>query len=155
MRPRYLATLAAFALVAPSALLAAPAATAVDATRALANSTAHVWSAPTELGDDWRDRDDEKHCGRGRAWGCRRNRDDRDDDHDRYDRDRYDRDRYERARHERERYERERYARERYERDREDDRYRRRDRRNDGRAVVCIHTGTRVIGSAVIVICLP
>jgi hypothetical protein len=121
-------------------------------------------------------------CGHGNAWGCRRNRgderyDDRRDrdrhDRDRYDNDRSDRDRYERARWERDRYDRDQYARERYareqyereryeraryEREREEWRYRNRDRRYsryDGRAVACVQAGGRILGSAVLVICVP
>ena len=161
-------TVAALALLAPAAMFAAKP-TLVDASFAAPN----VVALQGVSGDD---------CGRGNAWGCRRNRGDEryDDRHerDRHDRDRYendrsDRDRYERARwererydrdqyaserYERERYERERYERAQYDREREDIRYRNRDRRYsryDGRPVACIQAGGRVLGPAVLVICIP
>ena len=125
-------------------------------------SSSGAYSSPAQRGDDWRDRDD-KHCGRGNAWGCRRNRDARDDRYDRRDRDRYDRERYERERYDRERYERARYERERieqarYERARYRARYGYRDRRYeryDGYPTACLRAGGRVMGGAVLVICVP
>jgi hypothetical protein len=109
-----------------------------------------------------RDHDDD--CGRGNAWGCRRNDDrydrrrdddyDRDRRRDRYERERYERMRYEQARRERERYERERYERERYERERyERERYER--DRYRVRPVACIRAGSRVVGGVVVTVCLP
>ena len=164
-------TVAALALLAPAALFAAKPSFANASTAA---PSVVVFQGIS--GDD---------CGHGNAWGCRRkrgderyedrrdrDRDDRDRD-DRYDNDRSDRDRYERARwererydrdqyarerYERERYERERYERERYDREREDVRYRNRDRRYsryDGRPAACIQAGGRVLGPAVLVICVP
>lgn len=167
MRNRLFAT-AALALLAPTAAFAASAATPTSHGSAAA-FTAPVSIAPS--GDFTADRDDPK-CGRGKAWGCRRDRDDSryddrwDDDrrdrdryeHERYDRDRYEHERYERASYERERWERERYARERYERERELKRYRHRDRRYeryDRHPTACIQAGGRVIGSAVLTICIP
>ena len=164
MRVRLLAA-TALTLLSPAAMFAAP--TARESTvRAAATS---AFSQPATDDD----------CGRGNAWGCRRKRGDdrydnrRDDrrdqgryERDRYDRDPYDRDedegeRYESARYGRERYERERYERERYERERyerEESRWRHRDRRYsryDGYPVACIRAGGRIIGSAVLVICVP
>ncbi|MBC7842124.1 MAG: hypothetical protein H7099_07420 [Gemmatimonadaceae bacterium] len=161
MRNRVFAA-AVLALLAPTAVFAASAATtdarnSVAAITTVAGTTAlHAYAA---------DRDDPR-CGRGNSWGCRRDRDDRYDDrrdrdrynNDRFDRDRYERHRYERARWERERYARERYARQRYERARQLERYRYRDRRYsryDRQPVACIRAGGRVIGSAVLTICIP
>ena len=166
MRVRLLAA-TALTLLGPAAMFAAPMAreSAVSAT------TTSAFSQPATDDD----------CGRGNAWGCRRKRgDDRYDDRrdgrrdqgryerDRYDSDRYDRDddeseryesaRYGRERYERERYERERYERERYDREREDSRWRHRDRRYsryDGYPVACVRAGGRIIGSAVLMICVP
>ena len=164
MRVRLLAA-TALTLLGPAAMFAAP--TARESTVSAAAPSA--FSQPASDDD----------CGRGNAWGCRRKRGDdrydnrRDDrrdqgryERDRYDRDPYDRDedegeRYESARYGRERYERERYERERYERERyerEESRWRHRDRRYsryDGYPVACIRAGGRIIGSAVLVICVP
>lgn len=167
MRKRIL-TAAALALLAPAAMFAAKP-TLVNASSAVPSVVAFQGVS----GDD---------CGHGNAWGCRRNRgderyDDRRDrdrhDRDRYDDDRSDRDRYEKARWERERYDRDQYARERYERERyereryeraqydherEEWRYRNRDRRYsryDGRPAACIQAGGRILGPAVLVICVP
>ena len=97
---------------------------------------------------DWR-ADADPRCGRGRAWGCRRDRgDDRYDRRaDRWERDRWERERYERARWEQARWERARY-RARY--DDDDRRY----ERYDGYAVACLRAGGRVLG-AVLVVCVP
>ena len=177
MRSRIL-TIAALALIAPAAVFAAKP-TLVNASSAAPN----VVALQRVSSDD---------CGRGNAWGCRRNRGDerydkhqerdrhdrdRDEDdhsdrdryerarweHERYDRDQYARERYERERYERERYERARYDRDRYEgarydREREEIRDRNRDRRYsryDGRPLACIQAGGRVLGPAVLVICVP
>ncbi len=167
MRNRLFAT-AALALLAPTAVFAA------SATSPTARNSDAAFTAPANIslsGVFTGDRDDPK-CGRGKAWGCRRDRDDsryddrRDDDrrdrdrydHERYDGDRYEQERYERARYERDRWERERYARERYERERELERYRHRDRRYeryDRYPKACVQAGGRVIGSAVLTICIP
>ncbi len=168
MRIRILAA-AALALLAPATVVAAPS-VRESATVAATRSTAFT---PVSGDDD---------CGRGHAWGCKRNRDeDRYDDRrdrerherDRYDGDRDDRDRYDRARDDRERYERERweheryeraryererYDRERYARERDEWEYRNRDRRYaryDGYPAACIRAGGRVLGGAVLVICTP
>jgi hypothetical protein len=89
-------------------------------------------------------------CGRGRAWGCRRD--------DRWDR-RYDRriDRLERELWEREQWEREQFARARWERARYRARYGYHDHRferYDGYAVACLRAGGRVFG-ATLVVCVP
>jgi hypothetical protein len=152
MRTRTL-TLTALLALLPASLFAAP------SSPKLANASPAA-SVTNALNDD---------CGRGNAWGCRRKRgDDRYDDRrdrDRYESARYDRERYERERWERERYARERYEQERYERARwererarEEWRWRHRDRRYeryDGYPVACIRAGGRIIGSAVLVICVP
>ena len=160
VRTRLLAT-AAFALLVPATMFAAPSANRTAA-------TVSALPAQSVGGDD---------CGRGNAWGCRRNREDdrydnrqdrdrydRDryergrDDRGRYDRDRYESDRWERERFERARYERERYERERYAREREEWEYRHRDRRYsryDGYPVACVRAGGRVLGGAVLTICTP
>ena len=164
MRIRVLAA-TALTLLGPAAMFASP--TARES--AVSAAATSAFSQPATDDD----------CGRGNAWGCRRKRGDdrydnrRDDrrdqgryERDRYDRDPYDRDedegeRYESARYGRERYERERYERERYERERyerEESRWRHRDRRYsryDGYPVACIRAGGRIIGSAVLVICVP
>ena len=164
MRIRVLAA-TALTLLGPAAMFASP--TARES--AVSAAATSAFSQPATDDD----------CGRGNAWGCRRKRGDdrydnrRDDrrdqgryERDRYDRDPYDRDedegeRYDSARYGRERYERERYERERYERERyerEESRWRHRDRRYsryDGYPVACIRAGGRIIGSAVLVICVP
>lgn len=169
MRTRFFAS-AALALLAPTALFAASARTAIPYHSTAAFSTV---AGASESGAFDADADD-PHCGRGRAWGCKRDRDDdRYDDRrdrgrdrhdgDRYDGDRWERERYERARYDRDRYERDRYRQdryeqERYERERELERYRHRDRRYsryDGYPVACVRAGGRVIGSVVLMICVP
>lgn len=149
MRARILAAVC-FTLLAPAALLAASPTVHNDMSAARgALSAASTVTAHDDHGDDWRHRDDDRHCGRGNAWGCRRNRgDDRYDDRRdrRYDRARA-RDRYERDRYERDRYERDRYERDRYERDRYEQYY--------SRPVACLRAGSRVIGGVVVTVCLP
>jgi hypothetical protein len=157
MRTRMLAA-AALALLAPATMFAAP--SARESVAVLATGTAAFAQV---IGDD---------CGRGHAWGCRRDREegryDNRQDRDRYDRGRYDRSRDDRGRYERERWERERYARARYERERyereryarerQEWEYRHRDRRYsryDGYPGACIRAGGRVLGGAVLEICVP
>lgn len=148
---------AALTLLAPTvALAAAPMATAAIASSGVAYTAATTagtlaFANGGDDDDDWRDRDRRK-CGRGNAWGCRR--DDRYDRYDRYDRD----DDYRRRRvSERIVYERYEYRRPRGDY-RYDDRYRRRDRRYfqyDNRPTACLRAGGRAIDWAVVVVCLP
>ena len=169
MRTRTL-TLAALLALAPASLFAVPLESGIAAA-----AHAAAASAAPDFTDD---------CGRGNAWGCRRKRGDdryddryddrrgrdRDDDryNDRRERDRYEGGRYDRERYERERWERERYARQRYEqeryerarweREREEGQWRHRDRRYsryDGYPVACVRAGGRILGPAVLVICVP
>lgn len=151
MRSRILAAAACISLLAPAAAFAA----APSSTLAVA-----AFGTSDQRGGDWRDRDDDRDCGRGKSWGCRGRGNDRyDDRYDRNDRfDRYDRERHARQRYERARYERERYERARYERARYRARYGYRDRRYeryDGYAVACLRAGGRVLGGAVLVVCVP
>ena len=176
MRIRVLAA-AALTLLGPAAMFASPTAreSAVSAAATSAFSQpatdddcgrGNAWGCRRKRGDDRYDnrRDDRRDQGRYERDRSDRDRYDRDRadqgryDQDRSDRDRYDRDRYDRERYERERYERERYERGRYERKREEGRWRHRDRsysRYDGYPVACIRAGGRIIGSAVLVICVP
>lgn len=150
-----LLSVACATLLLPAALVAGASASAGGgAPRALPAITPAVAFAATMAAgnqSDWRE-DSDPRCGRGRAWGCRRDRgDDRWDDRrdDRYDRraDRWERERYERARWEQARWERARYrARYGYS-DRRYERY-------DGYAVACLRAGGRVLG-AVLVVCVP
>lgn len=135
------------ALLLPAALFAA----APSTSRASAGTLPLAAFAAADAGyqsGDWRD-DDDRRCGRGRSWGCRRDRRD-----SRYDRraDRWERDRWERAQYERARWEQERFERSRYRarygyNDRRYERY-------DGSAVACLRAGGRVFG-AVLVVCVP
>ncbi len=143
-------SVACAALLAPAALLAAPAASGTSAGSGATFAVASVFAGGAASAFETSD----PRCGRGRAWGCRRDRWD-----DRYD-DRYDRraDRWERERWERDRWEREeRWDRIRYERARYRARYGYYDRgyaRYDGYAVACLRAGGRVLG-ATLVICVP
>ena len=173
MRTRIPAAVA-LALLVPAVVFATP-----SARESVGAGSVRTAAFARVIGDD--------DCGRGHAWGCRRNRDDdryderrerdrhdrdrydgdREDrdrsdraryDGDRYERDRWERERWERARYERARYERERYEREQDAREREEWAYRHRDRRYsryDRYPVACIQAGGRVIGAAVLTICIP
>jgi hypothetical protein len=172
MRRRFFAA-TALALLIPAAAFAVAAPSDRELSRGADGGEVGVPTAASDfpagfatgVASSFQDRDGDD-CGRGHAWGCRRKREERYDDRrdrDRYERESYDRDhddreRYERARYARERYERERYARERYERERELEYYRHRDRRYsryDGYPIACIRAGGRVLGPAVLVICVP
>ena len=181
MRTRSFAAAAFVAFLAPSALRAASTTTGhAPSARSVVFNAATAYTRDGDRDDqdferrghdDHGDYDDrgEKHCGRGNAWGCRRNRDDRYDDdrrsdrwdHERYERARYERDRYERDGYEREQYERARYERARYERERyereryERDRYYERERYSPSRPIACVHYGNRVVGGVVVSVCLP
>lgn len=143
-------SVACAALLLPAALFAAES-PGSDTRLALPTTAPALSVAANAVAVDhgaWRAAADPR-CGRGRAWGCRRDRgDDRYDRRaDRWERERWEREQYERAHWEQARWERARY-RARYGYD--DRRY----ERYDGYSVACLRAGGRVLG-AVLVVCVP